>query len=485
MAASFKRSVGMLLAGTVLALMPHADPARARSVRPAPAMPAVRPDLVIFVADDLRRDDLRAYGGMDARTPNIDRFAEEGVRFANAFAASPSCSPSRSSLYTGNFPMRHGGHANHSPIHGGMPTMPTYLQKLGYRVVIAGKTHVGERPNFPFEYMPSSVVKPAGGGPLTANLDMAAIDRLIASRDPAKPLALIVNSFAPHVPWATNDGYDPQSLHVPPYLVDTPETRAAMARYFTRVSQADREFGELRASLARHGSTNTLLMFTADQGSQFPFGKWNLYDAGIAVPLIASWSGKIAPGTTAEPMVSLVDVLPTFQEAAHGKATRTIDGCSFLPVLRGAKQGCRQEIYAAHSGVPDNSPEANVAPMRTIRTPRYKLIVNFRPDIRYVNAVSNGEGRDRAYWDSWVKRAETDPKAAAVIKRFHDRVPVEFYDLKADPYELNNLAGAKEHAADIATLRGKLTAWMVQQGENPAKVALPSEAPRGKFPYGQ
>lgn len=454
---------------------------------PAAAQTAQRPDIVVFITDNLSREDVGIYGSPDARTPNIDALAKDGTRFANAFAASPTCSPSRSSILTGDYPMRHGAHANHSAIHDGLTTMPAYLQKLGYRVVIAGKTDFGERPNFPFEYLPSSVIHPPKGqGVLWSQLNVAAVDHLLATRDKKKPLALIVATFAPHVPWPDNDGFDAGRLTVPPYLLDTPETREARTMYLTKVAQADSELGAVRASIAKYGTAkNTLLLFTADQGAQFPFAKWNLYDAGIATPLIAVWPGHIATNRTTPAMVSLVDMLPTLQAAAGGKPATDIDGESFLPVLLGKTDTGHDTIYAAHSGVLDTGPRANIAPMRAIRTGQYKLIVNFRPDIQYVNAISVGGGREKSFWASWERAAQTDPRARAVVEHFHHRVPVELYDIRKDPYELHNLADDPVYHQTVIDLRSKLEQWMVRQGEDPKNVKLPSEAQAGHYPYAQ
>jgi N-sulfoglucosamine sulfohydrolase len=457
------------------------------SLSPAAAQLDQKPDIVLFIADDMNRDDVGVYGSADAHTPNIDRLASEGTRFANAFAASPTCSPSRSSILTGDYPDRHGAHANHSAIRDGLTTMPAYLEKLGYRVVIAGKTDFGDRLYFPFEYMPLSVVKPPEGrGVLWSNLNLPAIDKLLATRDKKKPLALIVASFAPHVPWPDNKGFEPSKLTVPPYLLDTPETRDARAQYLTKVAQADDELGYVRASVAKHGGAkNTLFMFAADQGAQFPFAKWNLYDAGIATPLIAVWPGHVPAERTASAMVSLVDLLPTFQEAAGGKAATEIDGKSFLPVLLGRSDKGHDEIYAAHSGVLQTGPLANIAPMRAIRTSRYKLIVNYRPDIRYTNAIENGSGKEKSFWQSWLRAARSDPRAKAVVEHFNHRVPLELYDVQKDPYELTNLASIASYGNVVAELRIKLDAWIAAEGGDPKNIPLPSEARPGNYPYAQ
>lgn len=474
-----RRARGVLGAAGLLAATALAGVgAGAAQAQTAPARGAQRPDIVLFIADDLSREDVGAYGSPDARTPNMDAMAREGMRFDRAFAASPTCSVSRSSILTGDYPIRHGGHANHSAVRNGIETLPAYLQKLGYRVVIAGKTDFGERPNFPFEYLSTSV---AGKG-LNGKLLTGEVDKLLASRDRGKPIALIVASFASHVPWPDNQGYDAKKLTIPPYLYDTPELRDARTRYLTKVTLADTELGEVRRSVAKHGDPkNTLFLFTADQGAQFPFAKWNLYDAGIATPLLAVWPGHVAAGKRSEALVSLVDLLPTMEDVAGGKAPKGIDGTSLVPLLTGKANVVHDAIYASHTG-----DGGNQAPMRTIRTDKYKLIVNYRPDILFKNAISeNTQKRDNAYWLSWLEAAKTDPKAAAVVDHFQHRKPVELFDLEKDPYELNNLAGQPGTAGIEKDLRARLEKWMVSQGEDLNHIPMPADATKGHFPYAQ
>jgi arylsulfatase A-like enzyme len=443
---------------------------------------ADRPNVVIFIADDLGWHDMGTYGNPDVRTPNIDKLATEGTKFNRAFAASPTCAPSRAALFTGLYPMRNGAHANHSIIEPNVRTWPQYLSELGYRTVIAGKTHIGPREQYPFEYLANSNVSPPGKPEvLYTDLGVPAIENLLKTHDKKKPLALVVAAHSPHVYWLENQGYDPASFTVPPYLVDTPVTRNAMARYYTDVSQADKEVGQVRAALDRYGfGKNTLFMFTSDQGPQFPFGKWSLYEAGMRVPFIAAWPGKIARNATNDAIVSLVDVLPTVLEVAGGTAPKDIDGRSFVDVLEGRSTHHLDAAFAAHTG----DGQMNRAPMRAIRTDRYKYIVNLAPQIPYGNHISNANGKDgRDYWDNWVEVAKTDPAAARIVQRFRQHPPEELYDLAHDPFELTNLAGDANYAQTQVALRGKLDSWRVQQGERLDFVPMPEDARHGELKY--
>ncbi|MBL8267353.1 sulfatase [Steroidobacter sp.] len=443
---------------------------------------AERPNLVLFIADDLSWHDVGTYGNRDVRTPNLDQLAREGMTFQRAFAASPTCAPSRSALFTGTYPMRNGAHANHSVVSSSLRTWPEYLNSLGYRTVIAGKTHFGPRERFPFEYLANSNVN-APGKPEVLNTDLgtAAIEALLKSHDRKQPLALVVAAHSPHVYWPEINGYTPANLTLKPYMVDTPETRAALARYYTDVTQMDREVGIVRAALDRFGyAKNTLFMFTSDQGAQFPAAKWSLYDAGIRVPLIAAWPGHTPRSASNDAIVSLVDVLPTMVEAGGGEAPKDIDGRSFTAVLEGKSTQHLDAAFAAHTG----DGEMNRAPSRAIRTARFKYIANLRPDITYGTHISEGNGKDgRDYWDTWVKLAETDPAAARLVRRYRDKPADELYDLANDPFELVNLAGDPAYARTLVDLRGRLDAWRVQQGERLDFVPMPEDAQRGKLLY--
>jgi len=471
------RYLQCLFVALCVLLLTHASQAYATS-----SQSQKRPHIVLFMSDDHTWHDAGPYGAKDVRTPNLVRLARAGMRFDAAFAASPTCTPSRSAIYTGLFPFRNGAHANHSLVRDELRTLPHRMKELGYRVVLAGKTHTGPRPIFPFEYLKNSNVMPPGKNHvLWTDLNTAAVDQLLNEHDRKQPLCLVVCSHSPHVYWPENDGYDPQQIQLPPYLLDTPEMRAARSRYYTDVTWMDHQVGEVREALKKHGyEKETLFLYTADHGAQFPFAKWNLYEAGIRAPLLASWPGKVKPGSTTKALVSLVDLLPTFIEAAGGNKTNDLDGRSLLPVLLGKSKQHRDEVFASHTG----DGQMNRSPMRSIRTERYKLIVNLAPETPYKTHVSEGATEDgRSYWNSWVRLAEKDERAAEVIRRFRYRSAEELYDLKNDPWEQHDLAGKRAYAKVLAELREKLKAWRLQQGEDLSKVPLPEDARKGEIPY--
>jgi len=445
-----RRFLGRVAIGTAAITAPRFNLALA--VEPA----AKNPNLVLLLSDDHGYLHAGCYGAKNLRTPRLDRLAAEGMRFTHAFTGTAMCTPSRSMLYTGLFPHRNGAHPNHSSARRGVKSMPHYLSKLGYRVALAGKRHIKPREVFPFEYMNRNNVAQ------------------FLSEVGSKPFCLVIATNDPHTPWKKEGPYDPSKVVLPPYLLDTPETREAMARYWNSVAALDRQVGQFTTLLNKHGlEHNTLFIYAGDHGSGFPFTKWTLYDAGIRVPFIACWPGHIKPGTVSDAMVSFVDVVPTFIEAAGQEPPAGLDGRSFLPLLWGKTKEHRDVIFATHTtrGIISGS----VYPIRAIRTRTHKYIVNLNPSGEFRNIVTEGrggrgkrKGRVRGpanYWRSWLELAKRDPAAARRVRLYQHRPAEELYDLTADPYELGNLAGDPAQRPLMAKLRGRLKAWMKQQND--------------------
>lgn len=424
------------------------------------AVPAVAqtrpPDIVVFISDDHGVLDSTVYGASDVETPSMDRLAKAGLTFDRAFVASPSCAPSRAALLTGLMPARNGAEANHSKPRPDLRTLPAYLQALGYEVVAFGKVaHYKYTADYGFDHFAHDTFH-----------DDVAIARGIEwlrRRKPGKPLCILFGTNWPHVPWPEGgEGAATPVRRVPPTHVDTPQTREMRAKYHAAVRRMDRELGEVYDAAREVLGPDTFFLFSADHGAQWPFAKWTLYDAGIRTPMIAVWPGKVAAGARTDAMVSWVDLLPTLIEVGGGQVPPGLDGRSFAGVLLGKAATHRDRIFTTHT----SDPPMNVYPMRSVRTADWKYIRNLQPDRTFTTHIDRGKPVDGAgYFASWREKAATDPAAAAVVARYHQRPAEELYDLRADPEELRNLAGDPRHAERLRTLRAEMDAWMAASGD--------------------
>jgi arylsulfatase A-like enzyme len=286
-----------------------------------------------------------------------------------------------------------------------------------------------------------------------------------AKQNPGQPFCLILADSSPHVTWERNKIYDPQALPLPPYVVDTPVTRRAMANYYQDITTMDQRIGEVTVWLKQFGyDDNTLFIYTTDQGTEWPHCKWTVYDTGIRVPFIARWPGKIAQGSTCDAMISFVDLLPTFVDAAGGEPPKDIDGRGFFEVLLGKTDRFRDKIYATHN----RDGNMNVFPQRCVRDRKYKYVLNLKPENLFTTHFTKVEGIPESHatvWNSWVEKAKTDPNTARLVDVIQRHPAEELYDLDVDPFELNNLAGRPELKAVLERMRADLKQWMEAQND--------------------
>ena len=413
------------------------------------------PNFLIYVSDDHSLLDSSTYGARDIPTPHMDRLARDGVLLNRAFIASPSCAPSRGALLTGLMPARNGAEDNHSYPYSYIKKLPAYLQELGYEVAAFGKVaHSKNNQSVGFDFSNGARSVPDLRKNVTAYLEQRRSD---------KPLCLFVGTSNPHVPWPEETTFETEDVMIPPYQVDTPDTRKFRAMYYQEIRELDGLLGVLRELAEKHLGDNTLTVYTSDHGAQWPFGKWNLYDAGIRIPFIAAWPGVIKSGTATDGMVSWIDILPTLVELAGGEPPEDIDGRSFAGVLKGEKHEHRNRIFTTHSG--DRT--VNIYPMRSVRTKEWKYILNLHPEYAYTTHIDLMiSPRSCAYWMTWVEKAKTDTDARRIVNRYHQRSKEELYYLPADPYEQNNLALVSEHAGILRDLRQQVADWMEMQGDD-------------------
>ena len=431
-----------------------------------------KPNIVIFIADDLSWHDVGCFGGpTSAKTPNIDRLASEGLKLTGFFSSSSVCSPTRMSLLDGLYPVRSGAYPNHSEVASGTRSLPYYLKQLGYRTACSGKQDFRPAASFPFEDEINFVRDRKNR---CSDLDLPAMEKFIRGVS-TNPFCLYVGSHQPHQPWVEGDrsAFDPAKIKVPPYLVDTPETRKELVAYYAAVGYMDSRVGKVLAMLEKTGHVqDTLFLFFSEQGSGVPFAKWTCYTPGTRVAAIARWPGKIQPGTENGAMVQYEDVTPTLVAVAGGnpakmdtgrpdaRGQRGFDGTSILDVLLGQASKHRDYVFAQQTtlGIIKATDPYGI---RSVCDGRWKLIVNLEPEDTFGNIIT-----DRPMIQSWRKLGESgNAFAARQASRYIKRPAVELYDLQNDPWQLTNIADDAQNAPTIARLRAQLEAWMKQQGD--------------------
>lgn len=431
------------------------------------AADAGKPNFLFILSDDCTFRDIGCYGGQ-AHTPNINQLAKDGMRFTHSFQAASMCSPTRHNIYTGLYPVKSGAYPNHTFAKAGTRSIVHYLKPLGYRVALSGKRHIGPKEVFPFEYLPGN-----------KNPDMKAVDKFVASaKTQDKPFCLFACSNEPHGPHDKGDPgrYKAEELKLPPYWVDTPETRKGYTRYLAEITYLDGQVGDLLGILKKHGlSDNTIVIFTSEQGDGLPFGKWTCYDTGLQNALVARWPGRIKAGSVSDAMIEYVDVVPTFVDAAGQTPSPVLEGKSYLGVLLGKTDKHKEHVYGLQTtrGIINGSDHFGI---RQIRSRQFKYIVNLTPEAKFQNGIVTKS----PIYASWKKNAQSDADAAEKVRRYENRPAEELYDVVKDKYEWNNLADDPKYAKIKSKLREKLYKWMAQQGDKGQATEMEAFEHQGK-----
>ncbi|MGE5327314.1 MAG: sulfatase [Deltaproteobacteria bacterium] len=404
------------------------------------------PNLLFLLSDDQSVPDLGCYGNPALHTPHIDRLAREGMLFKSAFVTAPSCSPSRSSILTGRYAHSTGTARFRAPLPAYQKTILESLKARGYFTGAFKKVHLGEKFWSRWDFQGKNK-------DFTTFFDVRPKDH---------PFYLHVGFHDPHRPYLPHEfspGVKPGEIRVPDYLPDTKAVRRDLARYCDKIERLDKNIGKLLDLLEREGlAENTLVIFTSDNGLPFPGAKGTLYDPGLHVPMLARWPGVIEPGRTSLDLVSLLDLAPTWLEAAGAAIPEIMDGRSFLPLLQGREFQAREAIFA------ERNYHTHLDLIRAVRTMRFKLIQNYMP-LRPYRPLS-----DLARSPSWRsiedlhKGGKLPP---AIDQRFfaRPRPEVELYDLEEDAGETRNLAGDPARAATVKDLQERLSRWMTRSND--------------------
>ncbi len=400
------------------------------------------PNFIIFIADDAAWNDCGPYGNQQIKTPNINRLAEEGVVFNNAFLTTSSCSPSRCSILTGRYPHSTGAQELHMPLPADQLLFAGELQKAGYYTAVAGKYHIGpRREEFDTIY---------GGSPSGCEYWVEALQ----NRQKNKPFFLWLASNDPHRQYFPNtipEPHRPEDVIVPPYLPDNDSTRKDLALYYDEISRMDSYIGKVMAELKNQGlDENTFVLYMTDNGRPFPRAKTRLYDSGIKTPFIIRWPAKLQKGS-AEALISSLDIAPTICELAGAGLSETYQGISFVPVLNDYLAETRDYIAAEHNWHDYQSHE------RAVRNKRYLYIRNAFPQL---NASPPADAVNSITYQKMIEMYKNNELTKYQLDCFKQpREPEELYDVLNDPFQFVNLAENPDYEYVLSEMRGLLETW--------------------------
>ncbi len=455
-------SIGASHPGTGMSLPPSAP-------RPlsgeAPSRPSARQaDLpnILWLSSEDNGPHLGAYGDAFADTPNLDALAAAGMIYRVAWSNAPVCGPARSTIITGMYPPSLGSHHMRSrvPLPDEVRFFPAYLREAGYHTTNNAKTDynlVGwGPPPAGGESLPAKGSGPAGRDLMTEAWNESSGSAHWRDRPAGAPFFAVFNfnvshesriRARPHEPV-----HDPAAVRVPAYHPDTPEVRQDWAQYYDKITEMDARAGERLAELEADGlADSTIVVYFGDHGIGLPRGKRTTKDSGLRVPMIVYVPERFrrlaptdwAPGGANERLVSFVDLAPTMLSVAGIEPPDHMQGSAFL----GSHIAEPPEYLHGFRGRMDERDDL----VRAVRDARYVYVRNYlphRPDGQHVSYMF--ETPTTRAWKRLYDAGDLPPEQAAF---WEPRPAEELYDVQADPDEVVNLAGSREHREVLQRMR--------------------------------
>ncbi len=424
----------------------------------------IRPN-IIFMHSHNTGQLVQPYGHA-VPTPHLQRLAQEGILFRKAFAAAPTCSPSRASFLSGMYPhscgmlgLAHRGFAMRDYRQHIVQT----LKQHGYYTATSGVEHTApDITTIGYDALLSGLDTNYPDLPKRRDPAAAAVEFLYAP--PRQPFFLNLGLNETHRPFpkADPDRYPAEDARycIPPRpLPDRPETRADTADFKAAARIMDTSYGEVLDALDRTGlAEDTLLFCFSDHGLQFPRNMCNLTDHGLAVYLIIRGLGGFSGGKVIDQLVSLIDLVPTAYEVAGIASPTIMEGQSLCSLISGEVSQIHQAIFG------EVNYHAAYEPMRCIRTERYKYIRRYdQRDKLVLPNVDDTPSKQFLLDQDWLNQT---------------RAQEMLYDLIFDPDEANNLIDHPAMAEIQTALSHRLDQWM-KETNDPILATGETAAPSG------
>ena len=401
-----------------------------------------KPNIIFYLADDQDVYDYGCYGNEKVKTTAVDRLAKEGMLFTNAFTAQAICAPSRSQIFTGQYPLKNGCFANHTATKPDVKSVTAYMKDLGYEIILAGKSHV--KPASVYQWDKEWEPVPKKNVP-REYIPLDSIENYL--KHAKKPFCMFITSKYPHGKYFDVENPNVNDLKFYPFNESKKNDKSyikSRAGYYRSIEEDNTQLEKVLDLVDAYLDKNTLFIYSADHGVS---GKFTVKDIGLKVPFVVRWPKVITAGITSNKLIHYTDVLPTFIEIAGGKTSGNLDGKSFLPLLKGENKEINNYVYGVRTN--QNILNSEIFPSRMIRDKRYKYIRNF-------NALEvlaqNVTGKPNV--DYFIKRG---------AQAFKNEPFEELYDLQNDPFEQQNLANNPELNQVKEKLIKDLFTWMKYQ----------------------
>ncbi len=411
---------------------------------------AERPNVILFIADDVSDEDLGCYGHPTVKTPNIDHLAGGGLRFTNAYLTTSSCSPSRCSLITGRYPHNTGAPELHTRLPDEQIRFPELLRQAGYHTALSGKNHMFGNKDRAFD------VISRGKGPGREE-DWV---QLVRERPKDQPFFFWFASTDAHRGWQQDDSaptYSAKDAVVPPYLVDGETTRRDLADYYHEVSRFDRYIGDVVAELkAQDVLEETLIIVMADNGRPFPRCKTRLYNDGIRTPFVLHYPAQIKTPAVCGSLISSIDVAATILDVTGTPQAKTVQGVSLTPLFGDPSAVVRDVVFAEHNWHVYKSHE------RMVRVGDLLYIKNNFPYQQNLCVEAYNFGAGEALWQAHAA-GKTTPGQRLLFA--NPRRAEELYRVSLDGDQLTNLASDPKFSNQLKMMRRLLQDWTQQTAD--------------------
>ncbi|MFX1492840.1 MAG: sulfatase [Promethearchaeota archaeon] len=408
------------------------------------------PNIILFITHD-QGQYLGCYDSPQTpnslKTPNLDKFAKNGVRFTNYFCTAPQCSPSRGSIQTSLYPHQNGlmGLVDRGwTLSETNKTLPMYLKENGYTTHLLGFQHEAFDA-YTLGYDTISKRRPEmlyNCQKMNKNYQ----EFFKSHQNDDSPFYVCLGVTQVHRPFGVwGDPVDPESVIIPPYLPDNEIVREDLSQFYGAIQGVDSCIGNIINQLEDFNlRENTLFIYTTDHGEAYPRAKCTLYDPGIKTLLLMSWpnSNTIQQNTLYNQMISNIDLLPTILDLIGVEVPLKVEGWSFLPLLKGQIDIFREEIYS------EKTFHEIYDPIRSIRTEKFKFIINFE---KSRNLYQIGMDVQQDALGKYMLELINKPRPGE-----------ELYDLKNDPGERINLIDHLDYKDIILELKNRLFNWMEQ-----------------------